>query len=578
MSLSYEGSLQGLREAVFLRTDTGPNPSYNIVLAANHFVNMAVQQVAMECPYAFHESAIRMATQAEVSSYDTTDTITLVSVDPETPGSIANRYVFKRDVSEAIAGAVDPSYQWPIDRQLDGAYIQITDGDNVIHTNQIRSVWITDPLTTSNYAYISLVNPFYPRRPEATAEGTSDYGPFTYRIFHPFLWLPDDVVQLKSMRIMGESAPSALEVLSQEAAEEIGINDYNYTSSSDGLPRWAYRRGHFQLQPPATAPVVAASATLPWRGPEPFGSFKYVYTYCIGKRDWDYDAGGRANQFDGDDFSQVQSFTETNTFTDFYRQRHREPLFESAPSPESESITLADPGSGTAATAIEVQVPHINYQMGWWWQGKTTSPAPDTDIASVGDGQSGVYIRIYRKRLSTTIGDGYTSLGNTVAGTRVTALNMLDLHDSYYLLGEFRADGNEAVFGDRGEIVPDHSRRLRNVHGYQALRLHPTPNARYEIEARVLRRPQLLVSDTDVPNVQPIAIKAIVDLATSYMLERMKDPIGANRNLAMYKEAIQVITRRYADMRPASSPTRRRPARLWRPLPSTRWWGSGENS
>lgn len=560
----FEASLDGLLEALAFRADFRPNTSGNNKLAMKHFINQAIQQLSLDLPGAFHEDIIKMSTQGVLASASSSDTVTMVQNQSSAQNS-ENYFTFKRALQESAA-----TVKWPNDRSRDGSVIQLIDSDGNVHTNQIRSMWFNN---NDGYSYVTLTNPWNPYPTISTTE----YGPLTWKIYDSVLWLPDDVIEVRSMRVVNGDNPTRMVIWDQDQAEQnAAAIDDSPSGLVTGSPVYAYRRGYFQLPAPATAPTVAAHATEKWEGPEPFGRFAYTYTLTWGKRDVVLNAAMRGSPFD----NTIGRFLVRENGFAYDREhwlegRYREPLFESPPSPESAEITVTDPGSATQVAAIQITVPNISYMLGYYFTGLKYSGSSSA-MANDSDGQSGIYIRLYRRRETASMtGSGFAALGSTITGQRVTGLNALDIHDEVpYLWGEFRVDNNGGVVYDDGFIVPDYTRRLRAISGYQGFRLHPIPDDRYEIELRVVRRPQLLISGTDTVRVHQSAIKAIIDGALVLLYEKFKNPMGVARAREMYKESLQVINRRFAEMRPASQPTRRRPVRY----PSSRRYGSSFGS
>jgi len=569
--LPLEASLRGLREAAFYRVDHAPEVSTNDIAYCNAFVNQAIQQIALEHPYLFYEEFVRFATAPDiVPDPDVAgDTVTLVT---ESVAGVSkdNCWVFKRDIPTSTT--VRAASAWPRNRTRDGTYVQITDANGYVHTNQIRTIWREDDLGGAGVHHMcfSVVRPW----------SVANYGkgPFTYRFFEPYIWLPDDVIELRSLRIMGEQKDLPLEILSQDQAERMGIVDFNYESEGGGIPRWAYRRGHFQLQGGKTAPTVVISGDQ-WLGPEPFGTFQYCYTLAWGKRDPDHMSPGRglwndsSTEYEVDDGDSV-SVPAADQDAMWSRNRFREPLFESAPSEISAAITVTDPGSGLTSQAPLLRLPNIEYQLGFLLDGVTTGSVASDRIS---DGHSGIHYRIYRRRTTASTGGGYGSLGGAVSGTRIISLDssdLMEIGDPFYLLAEKRIDSPTSnAWNDRGNIIPDFSKRLRNIHGYQGIRLHPIPDRRYEIEARVIRRPQQLILDTDVPHIHPECSNLIVDYVASLLYTRFNNPYEAQRMMALYERNSRTMAKRYADLRPLSQAVRRRPARSrGYPRAGTRWW------
>ena len=209
-----------------------------------------------------------------------------------------------------------------------------------------------------------------------------------------------------------------------------------------------------------------------------------------------------------------------------------------------------------------------------WWSAGQTSPLLSSrfrisntrwalwSFSRTSLHQSGIHVRIYRKRLSANF-IGYDTVLNaaTDASGDVT-LNTLDTPDVFFLLAEFRLDEtNKGIFYDNGEIIPDYSRRLRDIHGYQTFSLYPMPDKRYLVDLRCLRRPDDLEDDSDTPLVHAEATNVLISRALMYLYESM-----GNHEVAMicqqrYEQELLTLWKRYGDLRPASTPVLRRLSR-----------------
>ena len=140
----------------------------------------------------------------------------------------------------------------------------------------------------------------------------------------------------------------------------------------------------------------------------------------------------------------------------------------------------------------------------------------------------------------------------------------------FYLLGEVDGGGTAATtvtFVHNGQ-VPEYRRRLKEIHGYQTIRFHPHPDDRYEIDCRVLRKPQKMVNDQDAPRIHPEAIDLLVQKVMG-MVYRME---GATEEVAEakmeYQDMLLTLTKRYG-MIPRNRPTKKF-ARVVRPFRETR--------
>lgn len=247
------------------------------------------------------------------------------------------------------------------------------------------------------------------------------------------------------------------------------------------------------------APTFTATTTTSassWAGPDPAGTFEYCFTYAWGKRD-----------------AVLQS---TNGLY--------EPRWESAPSPISAAASAE-------ADAIDVALPNIDAMTNFG------------DTTTVRAGRSGLYKRIYVRRTA-------------VAGT--TGVTEVESSGVFHLLAEVA--GDVVSYTHDGSSVPDYYKRLKVVHGYQAVRFWPHPNNTYEMDLRVLRRPQPLVADTDAPRIHEEAMSALVQ-ATLVLFYEMNGQLDVSQlAAARYAGTLQTLTKRYGNI--AALRVRKRPARI----------------
>ena len=127
-----------------------------------------------------------------------------------------------------------------------------------------------------------------------------------------------------------------------------------------------------------------------------------------------------------------------------------------------------------------------------------------TVIEPASSGRSGLYARIYIRRHSTAELPSAGAKG-------LTETNIEKTPKIFYLLDVAHLDtGSQFISafyrGDR----PDYYVRLKETHGYQTVRFWPMPDDRYEIDLRVLRRPQPLVHDHDAPRIHEEAVDALI--------------------------------------------------------------------
>ena len=565
-------NLKEIRTAMFAQADWAPTQSPEAASRVNNFINRAYNQLALEAPFLFFESKVHLATEPDVTSLDGvsdgagnafTDTVRLAGANT-LPGSPTTRDPWTwRTTYTSVTQAANPSgfNAWKHDRSWDGRMIEITTTDGTKLRNQIRSVWKN---ASDNYYYFTLVTPW--------DIGTYGNGDFKYRIFTEAYPLPDDLIELKSARLRDEDINYPLDVFGQREAENYQL-DGPPSQVTSGIPRVIFRRNHLHLQGPSVAPVAdlpnqreLESDDISWLGPEPPGTFEYKVTYTWGKRDVEYQLPG-LGMWDG--FAQPLSITNTTTFPssgtgldNASANRFREPRFESPASPASNSVTVSV--SPKAITpGVRISLPNITYALGY-----LNSIIGASSYSRQSLNQSGLYIRIYRKRTSTNLTQ-YGEMTNRASGLQKS---QLDAAEDFYLLAETRAEStNAGLWIDRGEIIPDYSRRLRDIHGYQSMQFYPKPDKRYPVEVRAVVRPQELVADTDTPLIHAEAINVLIERAMVYLYENMGNPSMSQVSNAKYMESLLTLSKRYGDLRPPAVPVLRTMTRATGVRRNRRW-------
>ena len=200
-----------------------------------------------------------------------------------------------------------------------------------------------------------------------------------------------------------------------------------------------------------------------------------------------------------------------------------------------------------------MSLPNITYALGYL--SKVTNSSTYTRKTL---DQSGVYIRIYRKRTAA----GMTTYGGLPQKADGLLFSQLDMADDYFLLAEFRADSdNHGHFYDSGEFLPDYNRRLRAIHGYQTLQFYPKPDKRYVTDIRCVARPQALVDDQDTPLIHAEAIDVLIHKAMVLFYESLGQPGQAANAGNVYREQLITLSKRYGDLRPPATPVLRRMSR-----------------
>ena len=560
-------NLKEIRDAMFAQADWAPTQSSEATSRVNSFINRAYNQLALEAPFLFFESKVHLATEPDVTSLtdapisgtNLEDKVRLAGANT-LPGSPTTRDPWTWRTTYTSADVVNYAGQlneWKHDRSWDGRMIEITTSTGVKIRNQIRSVWKN---ASDNYYYFTLATPW-----DISAYGNGD---FKYRVFTDAYPLPDDLIELKSARLRDEDINYPLDVFGQREAENFQL-DGPPSQVTSGIPRVIFRRNHLHMPGPSVGPVATIStgaSPVLWLGPEPAGTFEYKVTYTWGKRDVEFQLPGLGS-WEG--FGQPLSITNTTAFpseststngNNTSANRFRTPRFESPASPASTAVEVK-PQEGVLG-AVKVSLPNITYALGYL--NSVTSGGSTYTRQSLN--QSGLYIRVYRKRTSTA---HYGGLTNNATGL---AESQLDISEDYYLLAETRADSvNEGVWYDTGEFLPDRSRRLRDIHGYQTMQFYPKPDKRYSAEIRAVVRPQELSANTDTPLIHAEAINVLLERAMVYLYENMGNPSLSQLSNLKYTEALLTLSKRYGDLRPPAVPVLRSMTRASGSRIARRW-------
>jgi len=553
-------NLAEIRDAMFAQADWSPEQSPEATKRITGFINRAYNQIAREAPYLFFEDTLRATTEPDVKSLSDNDTIRTLG-DNTLASPAPDPWTFVTTYTKTTADAnTDGSYTttWKTDRSWDGRVIEITTDTHIVR-NQIRTIWFDSAVDKWK---MTLVHPFdietHGNRP-STAQG------FKWRIYTEDYALPDDLITMRSMRLFNNTQQYPLDVMGQDEAEQRTLVGPRGQVAA-GIPRLAFRREHFQLEGPGRAPRVEAPTTTTWKGPEPPGEFEYIVTYTWGKRDADFRLAGLAkwDSYAKNWFNTGQTIASTPN-NEVANNRIREPRYESAPSPVSDKIAVAEDINEGKYTGIVVTVPNIEYVLGFQTR-LTTTAAADYGATGVrvSENQSGIHVRIYRRRIrdiALNPAVPYDSLTRG-ADTLVADRAFVDNKEKFYLLAEMRVDHvNTGTFVDDGQYIPDRSRPLRDTHGYQQYALYPRPDQRYELDIRCVRRPQKLEDERDVPRLHAEAVSTLVDRAMAYLYESMGNFGAADTMMKRYNAALELLNKRYGDLRPAAVPVLRRMVR-----------------
>lgn len=576
-------NLKEIRNAMFAQSDWAPSQSAEAITRSNEFINRAYSQLMLEAPFLFFESEVHLATEPDAASLSDNDTILLLGdnvLPTTTPTTTKDPWTWTTSYTKAEAEVAGSNRTiWKYDRSWDGREIEII-CDGVSYRNQIRTVWLNS--STGKYEF-TLVRPW-----DWAGLGTGATNAFKFRIYTDAYALPDDVVEVRSTRLFEKSLYRPLEVIGQKEAEDLCLVGKRSEIAS-GIPRTIFRRRHIQIDGPSVAPEVSLATAVnqstgalanQWKGPEPPGEFEYVITYTWGKRDIEFRNSGLAlwRGYASDFSNENQTFEKTPSAGGVFdpaANRYREPRYESSPSPTSSKIAVVEQSSqytGTKYPAVKLTLPNIEYALGFL--GEVTASGVQTRKSLH---QSGIHVRIYRRRKSATF-DNYDSADtSTTLPQYVSGLKKLDTPTAFFLLAETRIDEvNNGIFYDNGEIIPDYSRRLRDTHGYQTFACYPRPDKRYVLDIRCLRRPSKLVDDEDAPLIHAEATNVLIQRAMILLYENMGEMAKAQYCDLRYQQELQTLSKRYGDLRPPATPVMRRLTRARTAFGGSRtyrkWW------
>ena len=578
---------------MFAQADWSPDQSPEATSRVNGFINRAYNQLALEAPFLFFETEAKITTEPDVESKDgdPTGAVGTAAYDGikllgnnTLPHSDTDAWTWTITYTTVIGAANQTLFnQWKYDRSWDGRMIEIISRtDGTVFRNQIRTIWLN---TSTNRYEFTLVHPW---DVDANGLGNDDNGGFKYRIYTEDYPLPDDVIQVKAIQLFDTSAHYPLTIIGQQEAEQRSLNQPRSKLAS-GIPSRVFRRQHRRLPGPSVAPAWLDENTVEsdqgrtivadkkWLGPEPPGTFEYVITYTWGKRDVEFRLPGLALwRGDADVWKNTDQAFETKPSTAGSStparfspalNRYREPRFESAPSPVSVKATChpasvkdqhgeEDPKPEDGYAAITIRLPDIEHALGFG--GSYTSGA--STYTRLSQNQSGIHVRIYRRRVSTAFQSYEEAMLYKANGFDDDAV--LENSSAFYLLAETRVDTtNKGVFIDDGQVIPDHSRRLRDTHGYQTFGVYPKPDKRYEVDVRCVQRPPELEDDDDAPLIHAEAMNVLINRAMVLMYESMGNPAMSQYAETRYEQQLQTLSKRYGDLRPPGVPVLRRLSR-----------------
>jgi hypothetical protein len=361
---------------------------------------------------------------------------------------------------------------------------------------QCREFFIgADPVTNVATYYVTIDRPW---------RNSTDTG-YSFRLFQPSFYLRDNVTELVDGRVF-DTSRQLLVALPEGFARRTSREDYR--GQNKGRPEGFTRGEYFQLAAPNRAPVAAVpapgGALTTWVGPEPLGTFSYRYTYVWGKKNFESAAPGGSY----------------------------DPVWESAPSPETASVNVPVTASSPVISALT----NIDFQLGFG------------DASTLRYAHSGLRKRIYRARTAVTSGGGFEQ--------------NVEYPGIYFFLDE--VGGEVTTYTDDGSAIPDYHRRLPESRGYYAWSSMPHQDVAYEIDLRVYRRPLALLVDSDAPPIHPDFDDMFEDLVLARLCEMDKSPEASAMYEAKYQERLLAYRAKEA------SPAAFVPPEPWRPGPDYR--------
>ena len=510
--------LKTIRDRVFQRLDWSPNQSSDAKTRVDNAINDALRALALDAPYAFPERAFRLSMQPDFYSPD--DGLENDGVSLYESGGALDAWVLKRDV-ELPLGSASASEAWDVSGRWDGRWIEIKHNDTWYRA-QIREVWREDVITgtppvliqTGYQEYISLTRPIVIDR-GATYDIQAEY-----RIYTPYYYLPEDVADISSVKLYEENNRVPLQWVTKLEAEDRGFMDRPSVVTT-GEPDVVWQGPNQTLRAPTAAPTVAAGSTT-WSGDEPGGVFQYCFTYCWGIRDFEVEEQGLGGR-DGEADSAF--ITSTVKIDAGFRV-----LWESPPSPIS-----AAPGHTVThgGASVDVTTPNIAYMLGFG------------DNTTKRYGRTGIFKRIYRKRLSVdTAGGGTTGI---------------EAPDTFFLLASL--DDTDATFVDRGLIPPDIGHPLRSQNAFPSVAFHPRPDQRYIVDVRATPRLNELTDDYDQLQVFEPFEEAVIEWVLAKVLAMTDDSVGARQSEVRYDQTVKKLAKRYGPQLPGNGVQQRRMSR-----------------
>lgn len=113
--------------------------------------------------------------------------------------------------------------------------------------------------------------------------------------------------------------------------------------------------------------------------------------------------------------------------------------------------------------------------------------------------------------------------------------------DEVYYLWRVVDASTTVVYDDGGNDPPDRRFPLKDFHGHFHLRFDRSPSTEWDVMLDCIRRPATLEHESDVPNVPPEAMEALLALTASYLVGERDGSM--DRKNAYYAEYIREVGR-----------------------------------
>ena len=351
---------------------------------------------------------------------------------------------------------------WETTGRWDGRWIEITAPTGRIYRRRILEMWeVTSGGTTTQYISIDV-----PWR-----NGTDIL--MEYRIFSEEYHLPARIQTIRDCGIWDKSFSIKQTVVSESTAAAWARLDYR--SNVSGPPTQVSKGRPFQMKAPVTPPVASDNVGVSWTGPEVGGEFEICYTICWGREE------------------------------DETPQGLRVPKWESGPSAGAKADATT-----TAPDSILIETPILDGGLGF-----------TSLFAAVWNGKSGLYKRIYVRRLSEDGGSGMTYTDHPEIGQH------------FFLIGE--CEGEVSDFAWRGQRI-DTNVRMAYTKKYASLRFYPHPDKQYDLRLRGTSRPDPMMDDEDSPMLDDSVREALIEATMRLFYESDGKPELAERAEARYEE------------------------------------------